>query len=252
MASGNRPARPDSRIQAGSAGCGGTPGWSSVNLSTMNSSCIWKPDVIHKLKLIVLLLGLALATAALTATPSPVQRYFQDLKSLRSDFIQRVFDERGRMMQTSSGRMLMRKPGKFRWDYRTPAEQIIVADGERLWAYDVDLAQVTVRKLDQALSSTPLALLSGAAPIGETFVVGAVQRRDGLDWYELTPRQPQPEFRLLRVAFKGDLLVSLELEDGFGQRTRLDFQKLERNPTLDPALLKFSPPPGVDVVGDAG
>jgi outer membrane lipoprotein carrier protein len=210
-------------------------------------------DVIDKLKLIILMfISLGLALPALAAAPSPVQRYFLDLNSLRADFIQRVYDERGRVVQSSSGRMLMQKPGKFRWDYRTPAEQVIVADSERLWAYDVDLAQVTVRKLDQALSSTPLALLSGAAPIEDTFTVGAVQRRDGLDWYELTPKQPQPEFRLLRVAFKGDVLVSLELEDSFGQRTRLDFQKLERNPTLDPALLKFTPPPGVDVVGEAG
>ena len=208
-------------------------------------------DVIDKLKPIILTLGLILALPAWATTPSPVQRYFQSLQSLRADFIQRVFDERGRVMQTSSGRMLMRKPGKFRWDYQTPAEQVIVADGERLWAYDVDLAQVTVRKLDQALSSTPLALLSGAAPIENTFTVGGVRRQDGLDWYELTPKQPQPEFRLLRVAFKKDALVSLELEDSFGQRTRLDFQKLERNPALDPALLKFTPPPGVDVVGDA-
>lgn len=206
--------------------------------------------VLGKLRLIILMLGLGLAPSALAA--APVQRYFQDLKSLRADFIQRVFDERGRVMQTSSGRMLMRKPGQFRWDYQTPAEQVIVADGERLWAYDVDLAQVTVRKLDQALSSTPLALLSGAAPIEETFTVGSVRRQDGLDWYELTPRQPQSEFRLLRVAFRGDALISLELEDSFGQRTRLDFQKLERNPAFDPALLKFTPPPGVDVVGDAG
>jgi outer membrane lipoprotein carrier protein len=197
------------------------------------------------------MLGLMVAAPSPAATLSPVQRYFQSLQSLRTDFVQRVFDERGRVMQTSSGRMLMRKPGQFRWNYRTPAEQIIVADGERLWAYDVELAQVTVRKLDRALGSTPLALLSGAAPIEEAFTVSGVRNRDGLDWYDLTPKQPQPEFRLLRVAFKGDALVSLELEDGFGQRTRLDFQQLERNPSLDPALLKFTPPAGVDVVGDA-
>lgn len=203
-------------------------------------------------QLIVLLLGLWLTLPAQAAPSSPVQRYFQELQSLRADFIQRVFDERSRVLQTSSGRMLMQKPGKFRWDYHTPAEQIIVADGERLWAYDVDLAQVTVRRLDKALSSTPLALLSGAAPIEETFNVGNVRRQDGLEWYELTPKQSQTEFRSLRVAFRGETLISLELEDSFGQRTRLDFQKLERNPPLDPALLKFTPPPGVDVVGDAG
>lgn len=201
---------------------------------------------------LLLLLSLLLPLPVWAAQPAQVQRYFQDLKSLRADFIQRVFDERSQIVQSSSGQMLMQKPGKFRWNYRTPAEQVIVADGDRLWAYDVDLAQVTVRKLDKALSATPLALLSGAAPIEDTFTVGEARNRDGLAWYELTPKQPQPEFRLLRVAFKAELLVSLELEDGFGQRTRLDFQKLERNPALDPALLKFTPPPGVDVVGDAG
>jgi len=202
--------------------------------------------------LLMLVFGWLLTGLAQSAAPWSVPRYFQDLQSLRADFVQRVFDEHAQIIQTSSGQMLMQKPGKFRWDYQTPAEQIIVADGERLWAYDVGLEQVTVRKLDTALSSTPLALLSGAAPLDETFTIGPVRQRDGLDWYELTPRQPQPEFRLLRVVFKGDRLVSLELEDGFSQRTRLDFQKLERNPVLDPALLKFTPPPGVDVVGDAG
>jgi outer membrane lipoprotein carrier protein len=201
----------------------------------------------------LLLIGILLLMPPVwAASPAQVQRYFQDLRTLRADFIQRVFDERSQLVQSSSGQMLMQKPGTFLWDYRTPAGQVIVADGERLWTYDVDLAQVTVRKLDQALSSTPLALLSGAAPIEDSFAVGNVRQQDGLNWYDLTPRQPQPEFRLLRVAFKGDALVSLELEDGFGQRTRLDFQKLERNPALDPTLLKFTPPPGVDVVGDAG
>ena len=129
--------------------------------------------MIRKSPLIILLLGLWLASPAwATVQPTPVQRYFQSLQTLRADFVQRVFDERGRVLQTSSGRMVMQKPGKFRWDYQTPAEQVIVADGERLWSYDVGLAQVTVRKLDQALGSTPLALLSGAAPIEDTFRVG--------------------------------------------------------------------------------
>lgn len=200
------------------------------------------------MRLLLILLAILLAPRALAE--NQVQSYFQDLQALRTNFVQRVYDERGRVLQSSSGQMLMRRPGQFRWDYRSPNPQIIVADGQRLWAYDVDLEQVTVRKLDNAVSATPLALLSSAAPIADTFKVGAVQRRDGLDWYELTPQREQAEFRVLRVAFKGSVLVSLELEDRFGQRTRLDFQNLERNPRLDPALLQFKVPPGVDVVGD--
>lgn len=200
------------------------------------------------MRLFLILFTICFAPAAVAQ--SQVQSYFRELQALRTDFVQRVYDERGRVLQASSGKMLMRRPGQFRWDYRSPNAQVIVADGQRLWAYDVDLEQVTVRKLDNALSATPLALLSGAAPIEETFKVGAVQRRDALDWYELTPQREQAEFRVLRVAFKGSVLVSLELEDRFGQRTRLDFQNLERNPRLDPALLQFQPPPGVDVVGN--
>ena len=201
--------------------------------------------------LVVLMLSL-FAALPVGATPAQVQRYFEGLRSLRAEFTQRVYDEKARVVQSSSGQMWMQKPGKFRWSYQTPSKQIIVADGERLWSYDVDLAQITVRKLDKALGSTPLSLLSGAAPIEDAFTVGGERIQDGLSWYDLTPKQPQPEFRLLRVAFKGELLVSLELEDGFGQRTRLDFQKLERNPELDADLLKFAPPAGVDVVGDSG
>lgn len=199
---------------------------------------------------VALILGL-FAALPVGATPARVQRYFEDLRSLQAEFTQRVYDDKARVVQSSSGQMWMQKPGKFRWNYQTPAKQIIVADGERLWSYDVDLAQITVRKLDKALGSTPLALLSGAAPIEDAFTVGNAREQDGLTWYDLTPKQPQPEFRLLRVAFKGDALVTLELEDGFGQRTRLDFQKLERNLELDAELLKFKPPAGVDVVGDS-
>lgn len=202
-------------------------------------------------QLYVLLLSFLLAPLV-AAAPSSVQSYFQNLQSLRADFIQRVYDERGRVVQNSSGEMWMQKPGKFRWNYQKPTEQVVVADGKRLWSYDPGLEQVTVRKLDTALGSTPLALLSGTAPIEQTFTIGEGQNQEGLMWYALTPKQPQPEFRLLRIGFKDDLLVSLELEDGFGQRTRLDFQKLERNPSLDPALLQFTPPAGVDVVGDVG
>lgn len=202
-----------------------------------------------------LIVSLSLLLSALSVTwaaTAPVQRYFQELRALRADFVQEIYDEQGRLIRRSSGRMLMQQPGKFRWDYQKPSPQIVVADGQRLWSYDQDLEQVSVRPLDQALSATPLSLLSGTAPLDASFTIGPGQVRDGLTWYELQPKQSQPEFRLLRVAFRGEVLASLELEDGFGQRTRLDLDHLERNPSLDPALLRFTPPAGVDVVGDPG
>jgi outer membrane lipoprotein carrier protein len=144
----------------------------------------------------------------------------------------------------------MQKPGHFRWDYAPPAEQVIVADGERLWMYDVELEQVTVRALDEALNSTPFALLSGAAPIEDAFTVTSQSEREGWQWFELQPKQEQPDFKRLRVAFQGETLKAIELEDALNQRTRLTFEQLERNATLDPGAFQFTPPPGVDVIGD--
>jgi outer membrane lipoprotein carrier protein len=184
------------------------------------------------------------------AAESRVEQYFRDLRSLRAEFVQEVFDANLRPTETSSGRMVMQRPGRFRWDYDKPFTQVIVADGVRLWHYDKELQQVTVRQLSAALGSTPLALLSGAAPIEDAFIVGPASTRDGLQWYALRPKDEQAEFRLLRVAFKGDVLRSIELEDAFDQRTRLSFSRLERNVPIDPSLLRFVPPAGVDVVGD--
>lgn len=207
------------------------------------------------LNVVLKLLGLLFMLSAMSVfgaqAESPVQRYFRDLNSLRADFVQQVFDEDFRLLQTSSGRMYMQKPGRFRWDYQKPYQQIIVADGSRLWLYDSELEQVTVKRLDTALSSTPLALLSGAAPIQQAFTIRRIASgEDQLQWYELRPKEKQTEFKLLRVAFDKGQLRAIELEDMFNQRTRLDFQHLERNVSIDPALLRFVPPADVDVIGD--
>ncbi len=202
-----------------------------------------------------LLKSLALLAAATLTLPAvaevSVQRYFRELKSLDADFAQTVIDANGRVAQNSAGHMLMEKPGRFRWDYASPGEQTIVADGRRLWLYDPGLEQVTVRKLDDALGATPLALLSGAAPIDQAFRVGAAVERDGLVWFELTPKQMQGDFRVLRVAFRAEELAAIEFEDAFGQRTRIDFRTLKRNGPVDADKLRFTPPRGVDVIGEA-
>jgi outer membrane lipoprotein carrier protein len=163
-----------------------------------------------------------------------------------------VYDKHSHVVQISSGKMLIQKPGgKFRCDYLKPSKQVIIADGNRLWAYDVALAQVTVRKLDKALSlAAPMVLLSGNTPLEEAFIIGKPYEKDGLTWYKLESKQQRVEFSSLRVAFDDDLLCSLEIEDEAGQHTFIDFQKLELNPAIDPSLLNFIPPPGVDVVGD--
>lgn len=200
--------------------------------------------------------GLLLACALLLSVPAraepSVTQYFHDLQSLQAGFTQRVSDAQGRLVQESAGSMAMQKPGRFRWDYTAPSPQTIVADGQRLWVHDPGLDQVTVRPLDAALGGTPLALLSGAAPIEDVFKVGPVQNRGGLSWYLLTPKDDGSDFKALRVGFRGDALAALELEDALGGRTRVEFSHLQRNGRVDPAQFRFTPPPGTDVIGDAG
>lgn len=199
----------------------------------------------------VLLSVFLVSVAPVASAASRVETYFQNLKSLRADFVQTVFDDQSQLLQASSGRLHMQRPGLFSWDYTEPYPQMIVSDGERLWLYDSELEQVTVKKLDQALTTTPMALLSGAAPIETMFTISDKKTQNGLDWYQLTPKDAQSDFQALLVGFAGAELNAIELHDNFGQRTRLSFEHLERDVSLDPALFVFVPPPGVDVVGDA-
>ncbi len=201
---------------------------------------------------LLFLLVLPLCAPAL-ADDRFVQDYFRNLNSLTADFEQIVYDANGGLIQSSGGAMRMRKPGRFRWDYTEPFPQVVVADGERLWHYDSELEQVTVRRLDSALGATPLALLTGGEALDKVFTLQALaEGRGGLRWYELTPRQEQTEFNRLRVGFRDGELAILELEDAFGRLTRLGFQQLRRNLPVPLEAFEFEPPPGTDVIGDAG
>lgn len=195
---------------------------------------------------------LLLPATAQSVEDDLVRRYFRQLQSLEGDFVQTVFDADGELIQSSAGRVYMSKPGRFRWDYLEPFEQLIVADGERLWLYDKDLEQVTVRPMGEVLSATPLAVLSGVAPIEDTFSISEPMVSSGLAWYELLPLVTDAEFTTLWVGFsEAGELRTLELVDTFGQRTRLSFDQLVPNTPVASELFEFQPPEGVDVVGDA-
>lgn len=196
-------------------------------------------------------LSLCLLAPAGGAEESLVKNYFRELRSLEGAFVQTVFDADAELIQASSGKVYMNKPGRFRWDYLEPFEQVIVADGARLWLYDKDLEQVTVRPMGDVLSATPLAVLSGVAPIDETFSISEPVEHGGLAWYELLPLVEDPEFTTLWVGFnQAGELRTLELVDTFGQRTRLSFDDLTPNAPVASSLFEFEPPEGVDVVGD--
>lgn len=151
--------------------------------------------------------------------------------------------------QVSRGRFYLKRPGRFRWDYQEPAEQLVVSDGERIWMFDRDLDQVTVRPVDESLRGTPAMLLSGEASLDESFAVIGSRTEDGVQYVDLEPLQPSPEFESLTVGLAGGEIISMELLDGIGQRSRIEFSDRQRNPSLEDELFRFEPPPGVDVIG---
>jgi outer membrane lipoprotein carrier protein len=173
------------------------------------------------------------------------------LQSFTADFKQTVRDAQGRKVEESSGTLALRKPNRFRWDYSQPHAQVIVADGSKLWLYDPDLEQVTVRKLDQSLAGTPALLLSGEGDLRDAFRVERSERRSDVDWLTLVPKQTDTDFKSVRLALRDDTLVGMELADKLGQTTTLEFSHVQRNPAIDIERFTFKPPAGVDVIGDA-
>ena len=184
----------------------------------------------------------------------PVQRlqnFFQSTASMRAQFKQTVLDNQSRKVQEVTGVMQLQRPGKFRWDYNKPYVQIVVGDGKKVWLFDPELNQVTVRPLDKVLGSSPAALLAGQKDIDKIFTLKADVRQDQLDWVEVTPKDQQESgFEHMYLGFNGDALQEMQLHDNFGQTTVIEFSKLERNPKLNPQAFRFVPPKGADVVGD--
>jgi outer membrane lipoprotein carrier protein len=166
------------------------------------------------------------------------------------EFEQRIYNRERKLVQESRGTLAFLRPGKFRWAYSKPYSQLIVGDGVRVWVYDEDLNQVTVRKLDQALGATPAALLAGANDALKAFTLKDEGTRGGLEWVEAVPRDSDSTFERIRMGFGLTGLERMELTDTFGQTTELRFRALQRNPRVDPGLFRFAPPKGADVVGD--
>ncbi len=194
----------------------------------------------------------ALASSAAAAGVARLERYLEGLVSWRASFEQELRDEHGGMRERSSGVFYLQRPGRFRWEYERPHRQSIVADGQRVWIYDPELEQVTVKPLEAALGSTPALLLGGDVDIEKEFKVAEQGERDGIAWLVLTPKGGEPQYTEIRLGFEGAALRAMELHDNFGQTTRIRFRGERRNAPIDRALFAFKPPPGVDVLDAAG
>ena len=198
-------------------------------------------------------LGTLLALMPSFASVASLQRFSEFINetlTARGEFEQKIFDRNRRLLQESRGTLAFSRPGKFRWSYVKPYAQLIVGDGSKVWIYDEDLKQVTVKKLDQALGSTPAALLAGNNEAMRAFTLSDRGAKDGLEWLEALPRDRESSFERIRMGFNSSGLEVMELVDSLGQTTVLRFAALQRNPRLDPGLFRFSPPQGADVIGD--
>jgi outer membrane lipoprotein carrier protein len=176
--------------------------------------------------------------------------FVDNTKSARASFRQVVVGKSGRKPQLAEGTMAFSRPAKFRWTYDKPYQQLIVGDGDKLWVYDKDLNQVSVKTLGQALGSSPAALLAGDNAIEKNFTLQEGETKDGIDWVEAQAKARESSFERLRIGFAGDALRVMEIVDNFGQTTTLTFGAIERNPTLPANLFHFAPPKGADVVGE--
>jgi outer membrane lipoprotein carrier protein len=196
---------------------------------------------------------LVLALCVVGANAASIDRYREFLDgthSARASFDQKVYDRSGKLVQESKGSFVFQRPGKFRWIYDKPADQVIVGDGSRVWIYDRQLNQVTVRKMEAALGSTPAALLAGGTGVEKAFLLSDGGEKDGLEWVLAKPKQQEAGFESVRMGFKGNELQAMELKDQFGQTTVLRFANLQRNPKVDPQSFRFDPPKGADVLGE--
>jgi outer membrane lipoprotein carrier protein len=207
------------------------------------------------LRVFALAAALLLAPAASFAADDSLARvdaYLGALKTLSADFVQVVQDRKGEVTDRASGTLSLARPDRFRWDYREPYAQTIVADGEKLWLYDPDLEQVTVRALAQGLGATPAMLLSGSGKVGDAFTAGPVERRQDWTWCRLVPKQQGSDFDRVSLAFDAkNELAAMELVDKLGQTTTIQFAKLRRGGPVDDRLFRFVPPKGADVIGAA-
>ncbi|MGH8307982.1 MAG: outer membrane lipoprotein chaperone LolA, partial [Gammaproteobacteria bacterium] len=181
-----------------------------------------------------------------------MQSFLKNVHSLKANFTQVVLDANLQQVKKSVGTLIIKRPDRFRWNYATPNKEIIVADGKRVWIYDVELQQVTVKPLNGTLAASPAVLLSGSNDVSKSFTVKDLGKENGLDWVGLTPKVADTDFENVKLGFKGNNVSVMELNDALGNTTRITFSHLVLNPALPDSLFRFTPPSGADVIGDTG
>jgi len=187
--------------------------------------------------------GLFLISLPLQAQVT-LENFLSELRTLQGQFEQKLYNEKGELVETSRGQMFIQRPNKFRWDYRQPYQQLIVADSEKVWIYDKELEQVSVRDFKKALGNTPALILSSHHPLTENFFVNPLSATR----FELVPTDAQAQFENIKIDLPGGQLQGFELKDNLGQTTVISFSQVKRNQSIADSLFIFTPPAGVDVI----
>lgn len=177
-----------------------------------------------------------------------LESYLNELKTLEASFEQSLISENKGLQELSNGKFYLSRPGKFRWDYTEPFEQSIIADGEKIWVYDKDLDQVTVRDMRAALADSPALLLSDTVSISDQFQVTTLTEQDNKEWFILKPKNQENQYIDIRLAFVNTVIEQMELRDNFGQITKIYFSDQKANASMDAEIFNFKPPAGVDVL----
>lgn len=201
----------------------------------------------------VILFSLGFVSTVLAETAADrLNRALRNLDNLTADFKQTQLDDDKNVVNQSSGRLAIQRPGKFSWIYTTPYEQQIVADGSELWIYDVDLDQVTVKPMSSGMASAPIMILMKQNDISDEFTVSEVGQRKFLYWVELLPKASDLEYSHVYIGLEDNRVKAMELRDNFGQSTQIVFENLRLNVVHNPKIFQFVPPDGVDVFGVGG
>jgi outer membrane lipoprotein carrier protein len=205
------------------------------------------------LRSMISIIFFALFTATHAAsTSSDLAGLLNAIRSMKADFTQTIYDNRGKAIQRSYGKMAMQRPGKFRWNVTKPIPQLIIANGSKLWIYDPDLQQVTIRSLKKEVGETPALLLSNVdTTVDQDFQVTEQSKTTpGWRWFSLVPKHPDSMFAAVEMGFQNNRIQEMKLKDNLGHTTRIQYQQPEYNISLAPSLFSFSPPKNVDVINE--
>lgn len=194
---------------------------------------------------------LLLCSQSLIAADTGIKKlrsFHKTVKSFKATFTQTVTDENKQLVQKGKGKVVLLRPGKFRWDYSKPDKQLVISNGKKIWIYDEDLEQVTIKTLSGTIGQTPARVLSGIGSLDKNFTLIDQGKAKGVHWVKLVPKKKDTQFKAIRLGFAKTLKV-MELTDNIGQLTKITFSDLVINPTVTASLFTFKIPKGVDVVG---